>query len=125
MPYKGLPRCSCGWSNWIPIRLYENSASMLCRQCGWVTSTRSARGIRTLKDAMLNRTMPDFRKAILAELKRREWSHYRLIQKLKGKRPNGKDVPPVTVYEFLRGETAINSDDLGLIADALGMKLKP
>jgi len=69
-------------------------------------------------------TMPDLREAVLAELTRREWSAYRLVQALKGKRPKGKDVPAVTVYEFLRGETAINSTDLGLIFDALGLEPK-
>jgi len=67
-------------------------------------------------------TMPDLRQAVLAELERREWSAYRLVQALKGKRPKGKDVPPVTIYEFLRGETDINSADLGLIFDALGLE---
>ena len=46
------------------------------------------------------------------------------MQALKGKREGGKDVPSQTLYEFLRGETAINSNDLGLIADVLGMELK-
>lgn len=73
---------------------------------------------------MLTRTMPDFRRAILKELQRREWSSYDLVQALKGKRPDGSDVPAATIYEFLRGATAINSNYLGLIADALGMELK-
>lgn len=72
-------------------------------------------------DAMLTPTMPNLRQSILDELKRREWSAYRLIQELKGKRPKGRDVPPATVYEFVRGETTINSDDLGLIFDALDL----
>jgi hypothetical protein len=75
-------------------------------------------------DAMLSRTMPDLRKAVLAEMNRRGWSTYRLIQELKGKRHGRKDVPAATVYEFLRGETTINSDDLGLIFDALGLEAK-
>jgi hypothetical protein len=75
-------------------------------------------------DAMLSRTMPDLRKAVLAEMGRRGWSAYRLIQELKGRRPGGKDVPAPTIYEFLRGETSINSDDLGLIFDALGLEPK-
>lgn len=68
--------------------------------------------------------MPKLRDSVLNELERREWSAYRLIQELKGKRDNGKDVPPATVYEFLRGETTINSADLGLIFDALGLEVK-
>lgn len=75
-------------------------------------------------NTMLSRTMPDLREAVLSELGRRGWSHYQLVQALKGKRPGGKDVPPVTVYEFLRGETSINSNDLGLIFDALALKVK-
>lgn len=73
---------------------------------------------------MLTRTMPDLREAIVAEMERRGWSTYRLVQALKGKRPKGKDVPAATVYEFLRGETTINSADLGLIFDALGLEPK-
>lgn len=72
---------------------------------------------------MLTRTMPNLRDAVLDELDRRGWSHYRLVQELKGKRHKGKDVPAVTVYEFLRGETAINSTDLGLIFDVLGLSV--
>lgn len=67
-------------------------------------------------------SMPNLRQAVLRELKRREWSRYRLVKELQGKRPNGENVPAVTVYEFLRGETPINSDDLGLMFDALGIE---
>jgi hypothetical protein len=68
--------------------------------------------------------MPNLRDAVLAELERRGWTSYKLVQELKGKRPGGKDVPPATVYEFLRGETTINSADLGLIFDAVGLEPK-
>jgi hypothetical protein len=76
---------------------------------------------------MLTRTMPDLREAVLAEMERRGWSTYRLVQELKGKRAKGKDVPAITVYEFLRDKkpTAINSVDLGLIFDALGLSVTP
>ncbi len=73
---------------------------------------------------MLTRTMPDLRQSILKELERREWSTYKLVQELKGKRADGGDVPSQTVYEFLRGETAINSTDLGLICEVLKLDLK-
>jgi hypothetical protein len=69
--------------------------------------------------------MPDLREAVLAEMARRDWTAYRLVQELKGKRPKGKDVPPATVYEFLRGETTLNSADLGLIFDALNLTVTP
>jgi hypothetical protein len=69
-------------------------------------------------------TMPDLRAAVQRELDRRGWTAYRLIQELKGKRPKGANVPPQTVYRFLRAEAAINSDDLGLIFDALDMRVK-
>lgn len=68
--------------------------------------------------------MPNLRNAVLAELKRREWSNYQLVQALKGKRSGGKDVPAATIYQFLAGETDIRSADLGLICDALGLELK-
>lgn len=73
---------------------------------------------------MLYRTMPNLRDVVVEELARRDWSHYQLVQALKGKRPNGKDVPPATVYEFLRGKTTINSADLGLIFEALNLEPK-
>lgn len=73
---------------------------------------------------MLTHTMPDLRAAVVKELERRGWSTYQLVQALKGKRKGGKDVPPATVYEFLRGETTINSEYLGLIFDALGLEAK-
>lgn len=74
---------------------------------------------------MLTRTMPNLRDAVQAELDRREWTAYRLVQELKGKRPGKKDVPAATIYEFLRGESAINSTDLGLIFDVLQLQVKP
>ncbi len=68
--------------------------------------------------------MPDMRKEILTELERREWSHYQLVQALKGKRPGRKDVTPMTVYNFLAGKSTINSADLGLMFDVLGLEIK-
>jgi hypothetical protein len=67
--------------------------------------------------------MPNFREVVRRELKRQSMSKYDLVQALKGKRDNGKDVPPVTIYEFLRDEdpTAINSTDLGIIFEVLGI----
>jgi hypothetical protein len=73
---------------------------------------------------MLIHTMPDLREAVQKEMERREWSTYQLVQALKGKREGGKDVPSATVYEFLRGETTINSEYLGLILDVLGLEIK-
>lgn len=69
-------------------------------------------------------TMPDLRQAIQDELDRRKWSAYQLVQALKGKRKDGKDVPAATIYEFLRGATTINSEYLGLIFDALGLSVR-
>jgi len=73
---------------------------------------------------MLNRTMPDLRNAVLKELARRDWTAYQLVQALKGKRADGKDIPAATVYEFLRGASTINSEYLGLIFDALGLEAR-
>ncbi len=72
---------------------------------------------------MLTRTMPDFREVVRRTLRQRGMSKYDLVQALKGKGENGKDVPAVTVYEFLRDDkpTAINSTYLGLIFDVLGI----
>ncbi len=81
--------------------------------------------------AMVNRNaaamlsdMPDLRRAIVDELGRRKWTTYRLVQELKGKRPDGRDVPSATIYEFIQGKSPINSSDLGLIFDVLGIELK-
>jgi hypothetical protein len=75
-------------------------------------------------DAMLTRTMPDLRKSVRSAMKRQGITAYRLVQMLKGKGEGGKDVPPATVYEFLRGKTTINSEYLGLIFDALKLKVR-
>jgi hypothetical protein len=74
---------------------------------------------------ILPATMPDLRESVLAEMKRRKWSTYRLVKELKGKRDTGGDVPHMTVYQFLRGENPINSDDLGLIFDVLDLEVSP
>jgi hypothetical protein len=74
---------------------------------------------------ILPATMPDLRDAVRAEMKRREWKTYRLVKELKGKRPNGGDVPHMTVYQFIRGDGPINSDDLGLIFDVLDLEVSP
>lgn len=71
--------------------------------------------------------MPDIRAVVLKELKRRGWTVYRLVQELKGRRNDGSDVPRANVFNFLRKDSpsAINSDDLGLIFDALEIDPRP
>ena len=56
----------------------------------------------------------DFRQIILDKLKKLGWSHYRLVQAVKGQ------VPASTVYHFLAGGSPINSDHLGRLAEAVG-----
>ena len=73
---------------------------------------------------MLKRTMPDLLAAVQKALKRKKWTRYDLVKALRDKRPGGKPVPPSVVYAFLRGESTINSADLGLIFDALGMSVE-
>jgi hypothetical protein len=58
------------------------------------------------------------RQHVLDRLETLGWSHYRLATALKGK------VPPAIVYRFLKGESAINSDALGHIFDALKLTIK-
>ena len=72
---------------------------------------------------MLNRKMPDLRAKIVAEMERQHLRPIDLVRALKGKRKGGDNVPQATIYEFVRGDTAINSDDLGLICDVLGLDL--
>jgi hypothetical protein len=73
---------------------------------------------------MLSRTMPDVRAAVLEKMSAKDVNPYKLIQMLKGKRAGGKDVPAQTIYAWLRGDNDLNSGDLGLVLDALGMKIK-
>jgi hypothetical protein len=73
---------------------------------------------------MLSRKLPDLREAVLAEMARRGWSSYQLVQALKGTRPGGRDVPAATLYEVLRGQTSINRNALGLIFGVLGLEPK-
>ena len=68
--------------------------------------------------------MPDFHAVVIARMKELDWSTYRLVKELKGKRADGSEVPQQVVYEFVRGETAIGSKDLGLIFDALGLEVQ-
>ena len=68
--------------------------------------------------------MPDIRKSVEKAMKKKGWTTYRLAQALKGKRPGGGTVPQVIVYDFLRGTTTINSGDLGLILDVLGLEIR-
>ena len=65
----------------------------------------------------------DLRQTILSAMEARGLSRYALIQKLKGKRPGGRDVPAETIYGWLRGDSQIAADDLGLVLGALGAKV--
>jgi len=64
------------------------------------------------------------RRAIHRAMAARGWSNYRLIQELRGRRPEGGSVPGTTAYQFLRGERAISSDDLEIIFTVLGIEMK-
>lgn len=75
------------------------------------------------KENVMLDPMADIRAAISAEMKRRKWSTYRLVQELKGKRIDGKDVPSMTVYQFIEG-TSINTSDLSLILQVLDLEIK-
>ncbi|MCP4260679.1 MAG: hypothetical protein GY774_24615 [Planctomycetes bacterium] len=57
------------------------------------------------------------REAIRQELKKRGWSHYRLIKELKGK------VPATTVYEYLAGKSDLGSERVSIILESLGLKI--
>lgn len=56
--------------------------------------------------------------AIKNELKRRGWSHYRLVKELEGK------MPARTVYAFLAGEQDLTTEKASIILKALGLKIK-
>jgi len=62
--------------------------------------------------------MDMIKKAIEAELKRRDWSYYRLAKKLDGK------LPRRTVYSYFSGERDISSERVSIILKELGLKIK-
>jgi len=74
-------------------------------------------------DATISRNMADFHAAVTARMKELKWSTYKLAQELKGKRHDGTDVPMQTVYSFVRDGSPINSRDLGLIFEAIGLSV--
>jgi hypothetical protein len=55
---------------------------------------------------------------IQKELRRRGWSHYRLVKEVEGK------VPPRTVYAYLSGERDLSSERVSIILQALGLKIR-
>jgi hypothetical protein len=62
--------------------------------------------------------MDMIKKAIEAELKRRQWTCYRLSKELKGK------LPQRTIYGYLSGESDISSERASIILKELGLKIK-
>lgn len=56
--------------------------------------------------------------AIEDELKRRGWSHYRLVKELDGK------LVDRTVYAYLSGERDLSSERASIILETLGLKIK-
>lgn len=58
------------------------------------------------------------KKAIQNELKRRNWTRYRLVKKLEGK------MPARTVYGFLAGDQDLTTERASIILKALGLKIK-
>lgn len=67
---------------------------------------------------MIPSTMPDFRQLIEAELKRRDWTAYRLAKEVEGK------VSPDTVYKFLAGTRKITHEFLEHILEALALEVR-
>jgi hypothetical protein len=55
--------------------------------------------------------------AILKELNDRGWSHYRLVQEVKGK------LPARTVYSFLSGERDLATERASILLQALGLQI--
>ena len=58
------------------------------------------------------------REIILKELRRRKWSHYRLVKELEGK------IPPTTIYEYLSGKSDIGTERVSIILQLLGLQIK-
>ena len=57
------------------------------------------------------------KKAIMSELKRRGWSHYRLVKELEGK------MPARTVYSFLAGDQDLTTERASIILKQLELKI--
>ena len=57
------------------------------------------------------------KEAIVKELNDRGWSHYRLVQEVKGK------LPARTVYSFLSGERDLTSERTSILLQALGLQI--
>ena len=57
------------------------------------------------------------RKTIQKELKRRDWSYYRLVKEL------GGTVPPASVYEYLAGKSDLGSERVSIILHTLELKI--
>lgn len=64
---------------------------------------------------MSTMTADDIRNTILAELRRRKWSNYRLVQELKGR------APEASIYRYLSGTSDITSNVLSAIFGVLNL----
>jgi hypothetical protein len=62
--------------------------------------------------------MANVRRIVAARMKELNWSAYRLAKELRGK------VSKQTVYNFLAKRSAINSDNIGPLLDALGLEIR-
>jgi hypothetical protein len=58
------------------------------------------------------------RETIQKELKRKGWSHYRLVQELEGK------MPARTVYAYLSGKCDLVSDRVSIMLQVLDLQIK-
>lgn len=58
------------------------------------------------------------RKSIEAELKRRGWTTYRLVQHVRG------EIPPATVYAYLAGTRDLTTQRADILLKALGLTIR-
>lgn len=58
------------------------------------------------------------KKAIQRELKRKNWTRYRLVKELEGK------IPARTVYAFFAGEQDLTTEKASIILKVLRLKIK-
>lgn len=58
-----------------------------------------------------------FREAIVAQLDRRKWTQYRLVQE--------SGVSKTVVYDFLAGKRDLSAGNLERLCESLGLILKP
>lgn len=124
MVYCSVSRRSLSSKPLIVKKLYIQGLISVYAQCLKGQENKIFGILRILLDycnvmqySIVERLFMTIRQEILKELKRRDWSNYRLAQKLK------KKMPERTVYAYLSGECDLVSDRVSIILQALDLQI--